>query len=294
MVIYTGISLLLIILISIYFNCAYSYLHFIGIYILFTAIGSNYDFHVSLFASIVTLFLYTFFKYNTKNNSKIVTMNSLVASTLLATIIAYIAKNQGHTTWLHICLFSMVVYIICSILEWLLHKYVMHCYMYWPWLETMNNSSLLPIRFMNESCKSHHKHHQSVKSDMNIDDENVVHRELLFRWDTLSVLALLTIVVIISFTFLLRIKVKWYLQVSIILFTLIIYGYVWNTIHPKIHNRNVNVDMKFGPQNLDFDVLNLYHRNHETHHLVKGIEKGNFNVVFLGADELLLSNNILL
>jgi sterol desaturase/sphingolipid hydroxylase (fatty acid hydroxylase superfamily) len=65
---------------------------------------------------------------------------------------------------------------------------------------------------------------------------------------------------------------------------------VWNSVHTRMHGKQV--DVPFIPKvNVPDTMYDVYLKNHELHHQIKGDEKGNFNVVFLGADELFQTNN---
>jgi hypothetical protein len=69
---------------------------------------------------------------------------------------------------------------------------------------------------------------------------------------------------------------------------------VWNSIHPGMHGMRVDMPLSEGPSGADIRLhrANPYYLNHKAHHHVKGADKGNFNVVFLGADELFATNRM--
>jgi hypothetical protein len=52
------------------------------------------------------------------------------------------------------------------------------------------------------------------------------------------------------------------------------------------------VDVPFVPKiDTPESMYKVYLTNHELHHQIKGDDKGNYNVVFLGADEVFNTNN---
>lgn len=74
-----------------------------------------------------------------------------------------------------------------------------------------------------------------------------------------------------------------------------LYDYLWNKIHARMHNYNINYSILKGPYDEDmFDLdpskKQLY-MNHVYHHLQKGEKKGNYNIILLGADEWFGYNN---
>tara|TARA_Y100000389_G_scaffold204546_1_gene257896 strand:- start:8173 stop:8655 length:483 start_codon:yes stop_codon:yes gene_type:complete len=86
-----------------------------------------------------------------------------------------------------------------------------------------------------------------------------------------------------------------YVLYSILLFVTFLFFMIiiWNSIHPYIHNEDPSKRCKYHlfKSYIDKKKNNFYIRwmiwNHKLHHIRKGKRKGNYNIVFPGADYLL-------
>ena len=79
-------------------------------------------------------------------------------------------------------------------------------------------------------------------------------------------------------------------SISIVVF----WGYIWNKTHSQMHSYEGEYSIMEGPYENIFDltfIKNMLFKNHLMHHLQKGDKKGNYNVIFLGADEWFGLNN---
>lgn len=185
------------------------------------------------------------------------------------------------------------IYILSSILENLIHRYVMH-------------KPLMNVSFFNDVYKNHILHHLAVGSDgklnKNIENYNVLGNEeslCLSGWEYLIVFG--TVIFIITPLCIILAGEKFYSLNSLFAFTfallLCIYAKItWNTIHPYLHKES---PLKCGNFTITNEKIinNFYYKwlmnNHLAHHLIKGDKKGNFNITLPGADFLFGTYNTL-
>ena len=187
-------------------------------------------------------------------------------------------------------LFFLLVYLQSSLIEWTLHKYVMHCYANWPWLRDTRRDDVL-TRNLRRSCQLHSDHHLSVNADMTLSHVDNTHT-LLFDWATLAMPAVPAFAMMLLTSRLLGLGIPVRVQAATLAALTLFFGFVWNGAHPKMHLADVAMPAAKGPPVLrGLSYPELMRKNHELHHTIKGDSKGNYNVVFLGADELLMSNN---
>ncbi len=151
----------------------------------------------------------------------------------------------------------IVFYIVYSLFEWFLHKYVMHAKDEDIFYKKMKNVPIIE-NYINDSKKSHIIHHIETDCDIKLK-EDYKHKEgLFFHWKVF------------------------------------IYMLLWNKTHAQMHQQQADITLKEGPS--DYNMipikwyLNLIYLNHVKHHLQKGDMKGNYNVVMIGADEWLGTN----
>ena len=187
-------------------------------------------------------------------------------------------------------IFLGLTYIFFSFAEWLIHRYIMHCNkksLFWFII-----SGLDPTNVVEEICDHHIEHHLEVRPNMTLSE--VKHKTSLFMgWRVcLQVFAITFIGMIISKT-ISGVKYSYtILAFCSIVFT-ILWAYLWNKIHPLMHRFKGKYEINEGPyeNKLDFNLINkLFYRNHQFHHIQKGIKKGNYNVIVFGADEWLGTN----
>lgn len=260
------------------------------------AFAISHCFHIALLIATLIIYGRMIYRYNAPKN--VIQNSTSLPSTILfvigiisIVIVSYLLIPYNKSLIIQYSLFFMITYLIVSIGEWFLHKKVLHCFHFWPWL--YNNKFTNPILLhLQNDCKIHHAHHIYTKDDMtlsHIDDEN----ELLFCWKTLAIIALISPFILISVVRILRLRIPIKVQIiTMILFTLV-FGIVWNGSHPQTHSvQNISMPITEGPVWKSMPYPNIIETNHEMHHRIKGKDKGNFNVVFLGADELFNSNNL--
>ena len=273
----------------------YVYMLVIGFCICFAV---TRDFHASLLLGALLVYGRAVYRYTApKSALKSYTSapsTALFVVGLIATVVAsyLIAPHLHlHHAYIRYALFFLSAYFAASVIEWVLHKYVMHCYAYWPWLHATDRRD--PItRNMQKACVLHHDHHLAVKRDMTLTHVGDKHT-LLFDWATLAMVAVPAFACVAFASWALRLHIPWGVQATTLAVLLLFFGLVWNGAHPKMHRAKVTMSLKEGPPILrNLTYPELVHRNHELHHVIKGDAKGNYNVVFLGADELFMSNNM--
>ena len=117
--------------------------------------------------------------------------------------------------------FLILIYLSLSILEWFVHKYIMHA----------RPGELLYFQYLAES---HHAHHVELNVDGTMQStENVT--GLIFGWDSVIILSTLTYIVLYSINVLLKFDYTWKQIGFVIVFISIFYTIFWNTFHQKFH-----------------------------------------------------------
>jgi hypothetical protein len=247
--------------------------------------SSNYK--TSLAISLFYLLITTFFKY--MNNKKSNIINGFIFSIVLfynKEIIKYIKP------FIDIINFFSLSYIFLSIFEWMTHKYIMHCdkksFLYYL-LSNIDHSKIIE-----HTCDTHIEHHKEVRPDMKLT--KVSYKNSLFMGWSISIYIFLFVIITLTTSKLITGINYNYITILItgILLTFL-WCYLWNKLHPLMHNYSGTYSIKEGPYDskLNLSYINkLFYRNHENHHLQKGVNKGNYNVIAMGADEWFNTNVI--
>jgi hypothetical protein len=131
----------------------------------------------------------------------------------------------------------------------------------------------------------------SVNNDMTLKHETH-ENSLIFTWETLLMVLVIGLVLSYVVTKVLNLRIPLMTQIIAFVVLTILYGIVWNNIHPRMHDTNVQLPLHKGPGDINMKYNDILYENHKLHHIIKGEEKGNFNVVFLGMDELMMTNNL--
>ena len=180
------------------------------------------------------------------------------------------------------------IYITWSILENIVHKYIMHG---------------LPGSMVTQR---HRLHHSSTKGDYSLNKSRKMYKEL----GDDEALCLSGIEAIIMYTvgifilvplclYMLNVPFKSKYSFYCFIFSVIlsIYTYVtWNTIHPIIHNEDPFKCGKLvitSPSILNSKLYTWLINNHKSHHSYKGEKKGNYNITLPGADFIFGTYNML-
>tara|TARA_B100000424_G_C22940914_1_gene500680 strand:+ start:531 stop:1091 length:561 start_codon:yes stop_codon:yes gene_type:complete len=165
-----------------------------------------------------------------------------------------------------IILLIAIMYLEFSFLEVFWHKVIMH------------NKPDSFIRRWGIYDDTHIKHHLSEANDMyskkGHDDD--LHFEY---WDDLKY-ANLIVFIIWYYTIQIFYSVPWYYVLLLSFIVMVIYNIIYDELHYSIHK----IDECEYKDNFIFTWL---YKNHKIHHLVKGENKGNYNILCPGADHIL-------
>lgn len=179
----------------------------------------------------------------------------------------------------------VLLYFYNSIVEWFIHKYIMH-------------NEAFP------SGKAHLTHHKSINTKTMEIDETIPHYEmilpyhnLLLNGDLFETILLFIITVLIGPLITIKLlsssyKLDFYVLAFFQLFMYLFTFYIWNSIHTYMHGKDVDdLCNKCGMsyKTTEYFVKNTSYfkwmiANHTKHHIIKGKKKGNFNIVLPGAD----------
>ena len=251
-----------------------SYLIMFGI-----AFGLTYsitkNFKYSLTLGLLTVLGRMAYRYNTDEKED----NSFVFALGTATVLTLSNLFQPNVDYV---LYASLLYTVVSVTEWVIHRYIMHCY--------QNMPQLLNVPGLKMVCNSHHNHHLAVKEDMSLKN-NPHDSELVFSWGESSSFILFIFPIMLALTCLLNIKVGAFTNLACVSVSVFIHMIIWNSVHTRMHDKKVDVPFVPYINNVPDGMYYPLLRNHEMHHKIKGDEKGNFNVVVLGADELLGTRN---
>ena len=162
-------------------------------------------------------------------------------------------------------MFYILIYIGLTFGEYIIHKYVMH-----------NKEGSIIRRLYGDS---HVMHHLDVMGDMTLKDD---HNEegLYFSIQGALLMSMCNFIVFYTIRLLLDVDLRVCTILLISGFIACMYGLLWNNIHCVFHKM-------YG----DIDSYNFYvrwsYKNHAYHHLQKGDDKGNYNIILPGADQIL-------
>ncbi len=189
--------------------------------------------------------------------------------------------------------FVGLVYIMISYTEYIMHKYIMHCDKDSKSTKLIKKIPYLGNEFI-DTCEHHIQHHLDVEKDMHIDEPSF-EAALYMGWDIMIYLFPITIAIMTINKYITNFNISYRMIVLVSFVLCFIWQYIWNKVHVKMHNIENNYSIKKGPYDQGLFDLNLVTRvlftNHANHHIQKGYKKGNYNIIFLGADEWLYSNN---
>jgi hypothetical protein len=190
-------------------------------------------------------------------------------------------------------MFVFLLYAVFSITEYVVHKYLMHS----------------PKHKHNILSLNHWTHHEHTLNNMNLKNSetyNAISNKYLglyFTWSySLMVLFVGLVECYLLYLFLKCVKIdinETFCVLCVTLFSIYQTSF-WNTIHPDIHNVKEGITIYegipgwngwkilFSSIYLDenMDLYKWFKINHTLHHLIKGSDKGNYNVTLPGADWL--------
>lgn len=188
-------------------------------------------------------------------------------------------KKVGLHIMKHYLFVLVLIYLAGSIMEHVLHKLVMH-----------SESNFIG--------RWHLIHHKNTNEDMSLNTSGEDYNEILPDEniaidDPISLFAVFVFSIIVPYVIhktypvKLNLGILWAFGIFLGAYTILI----WNSIHGYIHNRDAqkmghfslcNKSTEFLAKNSSF--IRWLIRNHEKHHLIKGKNKGNFNITMPGAD----------
>ena len=153
--------------------------------------------------------------------------------------------------------------------------------------------NVVKIPFLDEYGKDHIKHHIATNKDFTIknnDPDNIC-------FDFFTIIPLYVSTVLILYLFFNK-MISLNIILIAVFITVCLHMVVWNTLHSYIHYFEVNDVCKntiYGIPSKYINEENFYVKwsldNHRAHHYFKHEEKGNWNVVFPGADYIMGTHN---
>ena len=173
----------------------------------------------------------------------------------------------------------ILYYIILSFTEWFLHKNLMHRV---DGNFISDNIQKLHIMIYKYSaCDKHEEHHKLVENDGHVNDDE----GLFFLKSDVIFLILIVYILYISLSKLLingLSKKHYMIMVVIVTLTIISYYLMWNILHPRYHRLDDFYNEKGIIENcFIYKYLEKYHM---LHHMNKGKDKCNFNIILPGVD----------
>ncbi len=277
-------------------KCKLYYLLFIlTVFWLSLYCSKRYD--VAIMMALIALGSQVVYRYNVDSSKEENTRKNDIYFVLFMGLISFLSfylrsKNNYNKKTVQYISYFIVLYFSGSFIEWFLHRYIMHCYFNSPWLHEYHTShDNIMSNLIEKSCTSHHNHHKSVNPDMKLKEIKDKY-ELFFDWITTFMIWLIFFLVSFFTSNVLDIHVDVKIHLFATITAVLFYVLFWNTFHPTMHKSNLHIGLDEGAPNLNIDIgsKNIYYNNHVSHHNIKGNDKGNYNVVFLGIDEVMGTN----
>jgi acetyltransferase-like isoleucine patch superfamily enzyme len=260
------------------------FLNFIIVYSYFYSKTSNHK--ISFAVSLIYLLGCTFVRYTlTPSTSFVINTGMLIWLFInFKRVVKLVYPNVKDV------IFFGLTYIFFSFAEWIIHKYIMHCdkkSLFWYIISRLDSTNVV-----DQICDHHIEHHLEVNPNMTLSE--VKHKCSLFMsWIVCLQVSIITFIGMVITKFISGVSYSYKILVFSSICFSIIWAYLWNKIHPLMHKFGGKYKINEGPyeNKLDFSFINkLFYRNHQYHHIQKGIKKGNYNVIVFGADEWLGTN----
>ena len=178
----------------------------------------------------------------------------------------------------------ILIYIIISFLEWYIHKYLMH-YTDNKLINILNygfKKIYTTIHSFNQNT-SHENHHIIVNNNGDVNIEDDVMFMNIYNIPLIGIFGFFIYYLISKATKYKHNKNEYKIIFITFLIISCIYYLLWNTLHPSYHNYN-GFKNKSIKNNFIYKYLEKYHM---IHHLNKGKDKCNYNIILPGADFLL-------
>jgi len=166
-----------------------------------------------------------------------------------------------------ILLLIVLLYLQFSFLEVFWHKVIMH------------NKPDSFIRRWGIYDDTHIKHHLSESNDM-YSKKGHHEDDLFFDYWTDLKYANLIIFIVWYYTIQIFYECKWHYVLLLSIIVMFIYNIIYNELHYYSHKIN-ECEYK------DNFIFKWIYNNHKVHHLIKGKDKGNYNILCPGADHIL-------
>lgn len=238
-------------------------------------------YNLSLLVSLIIFFLITIFNYN----------YYLVIPVIL--IIISITINFNMNRHVKLINFALLFYIFFSTIEFLTHKYAMHCDKNSLISKIISYIPVLNTQYF-LTCEKHIQHHLEVEPDMSLND-NKYKESLFMGWNIFFHLFLGFLLCGILSKLISNYDISYMYVFIFCLVMTFLWEYIWNKVHIKMHNYDVDYSITEGPYDeniFNLDIIKyMLLSNHQRHHLQKGDKKGNYNVIIMGADEWFGYNN---
>jgi len=247
--------------------------------------------NLSLFAGLLATFGRTIYRYQSidlDSINKLSIENTILF--ILGISIPFVVSHYKkiiNNSYIDGFNFVGLIYVMISIVEFLLHKYTMHCDRESNFVKMIKKIPIIGNEFF-ETCDGHINHHLDVEKDMHIDEPSS-ESGLYMGWNITMYLAPITIAIMMISRNITNYKISTKMIVGLSFVLSFIWQYIWNKVHVEMHNLENNYSIKKGPYDegmLDLNpVTRVLFTNHANHHLQKGEKKGNFNVIIMGADD---------
>ena len=173
--------------------------------------------------------------------------------------------------------YLIIIYIICSFYEYVLHRYIMH-----GDPETLQNVPLIGFKLAH-TARMHLDHHKSVNIDMTLKENKKSIKGVIFGWR----LTFLLILIMGVTSKLLNLPSP----IMIAVVTVLLHNLLWNNWHTRFHNYNYPANTTDGlPKLPNFPtpgqgIYSYLFKYHAIHHSQKG-NKYNYNIIFPLFDHL--------
>jgi len=137
-----------------------------------------------------------------------------------------------------------------------------------------------------KTAQKHIEHHKEVNMNMRLTHEQL-HNKLFFSWETL----IQTSIVLSIFGLFVKYNIKMdnTKYIIYIAYLSLLYTILWNNIHVDMHGVKGTIRINDGVPNKNGllsrgPLYRFLWKYHAVHHLQKGDEKGNYNIVLPGMD----------
>ena len=249
--------------------------------------------NLALFTSLVTLMGRTIYRYQAidlESINKLGIRNTIlfILGISLPFLVSHYKKHLNNN-YIDGFNFAGLIYVMLSCLEYLLHKYTMHCDRESKLVKMIKKIPFVGNEFF-VTCDRHIEHHLDVEKDMHIDEPSSEQ-----GWAVSAYLAPITMAIMAISRKVSNFDISNRMILVLSLVLCFIWQYIWNKVHVEMHNLENKYSIKKGPYDQGLFDLNPVTRvlftNHANHHLQKGEKKGNYNVIVMGADEWFGANN---